>query len=275
MPRPSPTGPVEFVVSPDGTRIAYRRIGSGRRTVVVIHGGLASSLSWLAVARRLADRFAFLLVDRRGRGASGDAKARHSLQREVEDAGAVLGVAGAGAALIGHSYGGAVALETARVAKPGEIGRLVLYEPAVRVSDLIPAAELDRLDELVAQGELERVLDVGLAQLAAAGLVRSDGAGERPRPSPQRDALIEIAATIPRELRAVAALGSAADRYSTIQTPTLLMVGTTSPQPQQRNCAALAAVLRDARVARLDGQGHVAHNSDPDHVAERIASFLA
>lgn len=262
-------------MSPDGTRIAYRRIGSGRRSVVVIHGGLASSLSWLAVARRLADRFTLLLVDRRGRGASGDAQGPHSLQREVEDAGAVLGVAGAGAALIGHSYGGAVALEAARIAQAGEIGRLVLYEPAVRVSDLIPAAELERLDELVAQGELERVLDVGLAQLAAAGLVRADGTSGRTRPSPQRDALIEIAATIPRELRAVAALGSAVDRYSTIQTPTLLMVGTSSPQPQQRNCAALAAVLRDVRVARLEGQGHVAHNSDPDQVAERLASFLA
>jgi pimeloyl-ACP methyl ester carboxylesterase len=56
---------IERVRSADGTQIAYRKVGAGP-PVVVLHGALASSLSWLAVAQRLADRFMFLLADRRG-----------------------------------------------------------------------------------------------------------------------------------------------------------------------------------------------------------------
>jgi hypothetical protein len=40
------------------------------------------------------------------------------------------------------------------------------------------------------------------------------------------------------------------------------------------SCAALAEVLPDVRIAGLEGQGHVAHNVDPDHVAEIIGAFL-
>jgi pimeloyl-ACP methyl ester carboxylesterase len=87
----APAADIERVRSADGTEIAYRRVGAGP-PVVVMHGALASSLSWLAVAQRLADRFMFLLADRRGRGASGDGTARHALGRAVEDAQALLAV---------------------------------------------------------------------------------------------------------------------------------------------------------------------------------------
>jgi pimeloyl-ACP methyl ester carboxylesterase len=59
------TQTLEHVVSQDGTAIAFRRVGTGP-PVVVMRGALGTSLSWLAVAERLADRFEFLLVDRRG-----------------------------------------------------------------------------------------------------------------------------------------------------------------------------------------------------------------
>lgn len=257
-----------LVTSPDGTRIAYRRVGAGP-PVVVTHGGLGSSLSWLGVAERLADRFEFFLIDRRGRGASGDGISPHSLAREVDDARAVLQAAGPGAAMIGHSYGGAVALEAARAAEPGEIARLVLYEPGVRVAGLIPSAQIQRLDELVESGRLEEALDLGIEQLDAAGLVRSHGPqGLRP------EAVVQLAPTLPREIRAVDALGSDLARYATIELPTLLLIGTASPERQRHNCEALARVLRDVRVEWLQGLGHVAHNADPDQVADRIGSFL-
>ncbi len=68
----------------------------------------------------------------------------------------------------------------------------MLYEPAVRDGDVIPAA-LDRLDGMAAAGDLECVLDAGIEQLGAGELVRADApGGGRPRRSPQRDALIEM-----------------------------------------------------------------------------------
>ena len=262
------TPPIEHVTSRDGTKIAYRRIGSGP-AVVVLHGALATSLSWLAVAQRLADRFEFFLIDRRGREGSEYGAPPHSLMREVDDGRALLEVAGPGAALIGHSYGGAVALELARRVAPGEIGHLVVYEPGVNVAGLVPPPQIERIERYVDSGEFGRALDVGVEQLDAAGLVRSDGpVGSRP------SAFLELARTLPREIRAVDELGADLDRYAAIDVPVLLLVGTASPERQRRNCDALAAALPNVRVQRLEGLGHVAHNADPDQVAAIIGSFL-
>jgi pimeloyl-ACP methyl ester carboxylesterase len=260
-----------FVTSQDGTRIAYRLIGGGP-PVVALHGALGSWRSWLAVAERLADRFTFALVDRRGRGDSEAGASPHALEREVEDARAVLEAVGPGATVVGHSFGGAVALELARTAEPGQVDRLVLYEPGVRVAGLVAGPVIERLEALAARGQGEQVLELALAELDAAGLVRADGAAWGP--SPERRALAEIAWTLPREIRAVDALGEDLDRYTAIEAPTLLLVGAQSPECQQRNCNALTRALTDIELVELDGQGHVAHNSNPDRVAGIIGAFL-
>ena len=262
------SGPTEHVTSADATRIAVRRIGDGP-PVLVLHGALGTSLSWLAVAQRLADRFQFLLVDRRGRGGSDHGAPPHTLGKEVDDARAVLALAGPRAAVIGHSFGGAVALELARETPAGAIRRLVLYEPGVNVAGLIADDQIERIERLVDEDRLEEALNIGTQQLASAGLVRSDGPiVGRPRH------FLELARTFPREVRAVDALGSDLTRYAMLDVPTLLLVGAASPDRQQRNCAALAHALPHVHVEQLDGLGHVAHNTAPARVAELVGAFL-
>lgn len=261
-------GSIEHITSADGTRIAYRRLGKGPR-ILVLHGALGTSLSWLAVALRLADRFEFFLVDRRGRGGSDDGTPPHSLAKELDDARAVLAVAGPDTSVLGHSFGGAVALELARHAPSGAIRRLVLYEPGVSVAGLIPPEEVHRIERLVEEDRLEEALNIGTQQLAAAGLVRSDGpiTGRPPE-------FLELVRAFPREVRAVDALGPDVSRYAALAVPVLLLVGADSPERQQRNCDALARAFSRVRVARLDGLGHVAHHAAPDRVAQLIGAFL-
>lgn len=263
----------ESVVSADGTTIAYQRVGRGA-PVVVLHGGLGSSQSWRAVAERLADSFEFSLLDRRGRGSSDEGASPHSLAREVEDARAVMSAARGPAAVLGHSYGGAVALELCRSVGPGQVSHLVVYEPAIGVGGLIPAVQLERIEALVDNRHTERALELGIEQLAAAGLVHSDRGGER-GPAQVPDALARIAWTVSRELRAVDSLGGGFERYASIDVSTLLMVGTLSPPRQRSNCDALADVLPAVTLAHLTDQGHVAHNTDPEQVAALLRSFLA
>lgn len=266
--------PPEHVVSADGTRIAYRRLGRGP-AIVALHGGLGSWRSWEAVARLLADRFELFLVDRRGRGDSDDGGADHALADEVADTRAVLAVAGAGAALLGHSYGGAVALETARTAAPGEVGALLLYEPAVGIGGAISPQRLRELNQCVIDGVPEQAVPLSMRVLDEAGLVTADGplATLRIKPTPS---FRRLAATVPREIGAVAALGP--DHIAScaaIALPTLLLIGSESPPRAQANCRELAAVLPDVTVASLDGLGHVAHTAAPERVAAEIATFLA
>ncbi|MDW5598518.1 alpha/beta hydrolase [Conexibacter stalactiti] len=273
---------VETVVSADGTRIAFRRLGSGP-PVVALHGGLGSWRSWEGVARQLADRFEFLLVDRRGRGDSDDGVTPHALEREVEDARAVLavagggggGVAGRGAALLGHSYGGAVALELARTAAPGELGALLLYEPAVGVAGAITPEQLASLRQCVLDGAPEQAVPLSMNVLDAAGLVVADGplASLRIKPTP---AFRRLAATVPDEISAVAALGEEhLASCAAISAPTLLLIGSESPERAVLNCRALAEALPGARVVTLAGLGHVAHTTAPERVAQAIGEFLA
>lgn len=264
----------ESVQSADGTRIAYRRLGRGP-AVVALHGGLGSWRSWEAVARLLGDRFEFFLVDRRGRGESDDGVAPHALEREVEDARAVLAAAGPGAVLLGHSYGGAVALEAARTAAAGEVGALIVYEPAVGIAGAIGAEQLDGLRACVREGRPEDAVPLSMRLLDAAGLVVADGplARLRIKPTP---AFRRLAATVPDEISAVAPLGGEQlAACSAIAVPTLLLIGAESPARAVENCRALSRALPAAEVVVLDGLGHVAHTSAPERVAEAIAGFLA
>ena len=75
------------VGSVDGTRIGYLELGSGPG-IVFVHGSLGVGDEWLQVANLLADRFTCYLMDRRGRGRSGNAE-RYSLDTECADIAAV------------------------------------------------------------------------------------------------------------------------------------------------------------------------------------------
>jgi pimeloyl-ACP methyl ester carboxylesterase len=139
----------------------------------------------------------------------------------------------------------------------------------VHVAGLVPPERVERIEQLVERGRLEEALNVGTEQLDAAGLVRSDGpiTGRPPE-------FLELARTLPREIRAVDALGNDLARYASLTVPTLVLVGAASPPRQQRNCRELAAVLPDVQVEQLDGLGHVAHNADPDRTSAIIGAFL-
>jgi pimeloyl-ACP methyl ester carboxylesterase len=155
------------------------------------------------------------------------------------------------------------------VAEAGATRRLVLYEPGVGVSRLVPDDQVERIERLVDDGRLEEALNVGTEQLDAAGLVRS-AVPITGRPTD----FLALVRTLPRDIRAVDALDNDLTRYSTIAVPTLLLIGGASPPRQQCNCEKLAAVLADVRVERLEALGHVAHNTAPDLVAGLIGSFL-
>ena len=94
---------MEKVISKDGTPIAYQRSGKGA-PLVLIHGTGASSERWEPVPPALEKHFSVYAVDRRGRGASGDAHT-YAIQREFEDVAAVVDSIGDRVELLGHSFG--------------------------------------------------------------------------------------------------------------------------------------------------------------------------
>jgi pimeloyl-ACP methyl ester carboxylesterase len=161
---------MHYAESSDGTRIAYRRFGSGRPVVFV--GG---ALSTAEAADPLAAAFAEaglqgVTYDRRGRGDSGDT-APYTPEREAEDLRAVIDAVGGAAVVLGHSSGAVLSLFAAAGGVP--MTHLFLSEPPLRFRQNEPPADLaDGLQALVDQGENEEAVllflrdDVGMPERA-------------------------------------------------------------------------------------------------------------
>ena len=66
--------------------------------------------------------------------------------------------AGPGAALIGHSFGGAIALETARLAASKRSGASSSTSPGVRVGGLVAADQVELIEQLVGRGDPRQLL---------------------------------------------------------------------------------------------------------------------
>src|SRR5437667_12758751 len=81
-------GPLLIALSADGVQIAHVRIGHGR-PLVVVGGALYDHRRWLPVARLLSQQATVYVMDRRGRGGSGDDAATYAPEREVDDIAAV------------------------------------------------------------------------------------------------------------------------------------------------------------------------------------------
>ena len=255
----------EFVRSSDGTRVGFTRLGSGP-ALVVVHGSLSTREDWLTVASLLADHFTCYVMDRRGRGLSGDAP-DYAIERECDDITAVLVAAGRAANLLAHSFGAICALETAmRVVVP----HLILYEPPLPVGGRVAGEHLGEYRAAVATGRLDEALEIGLTRFV--GLSAGQIAGMRTAPIwPQ---LRSRTPTWTREVEAIDGLSSSVDRYSALTSSTLLLVGSESAKHLRDATAALSQVLQHGHVTTLVGQGHMAGRLAPELVARAVTAFL-
>ena len=101
-----------FTHSPDGTRVAYDRDGSGP-AILLLHGGGGTRQEWhdAGYVRRLRDRFTVITMDLRGHGESGllTDPADYTTDKMGQDILAVADACGANRfALWGMSFGGKI-----------------------------------------------------------------------------------------------------------------------------------------------------------------------
>jgi pimeloyl-ACP methyl ester carboxylesterase len=256
-------------VSRDGTTIGYRRSGTGR-PLVLVHGTTADHSRWQPIVPLLEPQVSVYAVDRRGRGASGDAEA-YSIEREVEDVAAVVDAvadeSGMSVDVFGHSYGALCSLEAARLTE--RVRRLVLYEAPV-LYDAPSEAVLAQLEDLLADGRRDEVVATFFREVVG----MADDDVEALRALPAWTARIAAAHTLTREERSAARPFDPA-RYADVAIPTLLLDGEVSPPYLRRSTEALAAALPDVRVAVLEGQHHVAIDTAPEAVVAAVLGFLA
>jgi pimeloyl-ACP methyl ester carboxylesterase len=259
------------VVSRDGTPIGYFSSGEGP-PLVLVHGLLGDHSRWQALRPYLEPHFTIHAMDRRGRGASGDA-AEYAFEREFEDVAAVVnavaGESGAAVNIFGSSGGALFSLGAAL--QTDKIHRMALFEPPLRyVTQLLPGALLERLDALLAQGDHEGVLVASYR--AIVGL--SDEQIEHLRAQPSWQGRIAAAHTVPRELRSASNYSFSWEQVKNIRVPSLVLVGSETPHAYRRSAEDMVYLLLDSELIILAGQGHGAEMFAPQLVAEPLVAFL-
>jgi pimeloyl-ACP methyl ester carboxylesterase len=272
MARPAASS-VMRVVSRDGTQIACWTSGQGP-PLVVVHGTPADHTRWRPLLPYLEPRVTVHALDRRGRGASGDAP-DYDLAREYEDVAAVVDAvadaAGTPVDLYGHSHGGIVAFGAATLTS--KLGKLVLYEgwpvPNPEVYALPPGLE-DRLDALLAAGDRDGVVETIFRELE----LLSDEDMQAFKAAPSWPGRVAAAHTITREVRAETGARLDPELAGTITVPVLLLTGERSADPAKADIEAVAAALPDARIVVLEGQEHVADVLVPEVFAGYVLAFL-
>jgi pimeloyl-ACP methyl ester carboxylesterase len=257
------------VASADGTSLAVWVEGSGP-ALVLVHGALSDHRTYAPLVSELRDDLTLYSMDRRGRGASGDA-AEYSLEREFDDVAAVVDAVaartGGPVALWGFSFGADTAMGGA--ARSDHVARLVLYEPELGVAT--PLASIEAMERALAAGDREAAAITLLVDIVE----MSDDEVELLRSSPLWETRLAIVPTVPRELRAEAAWVYRPGQFDTVTAPTLVLSGSESPAGQQAASQAAAEAIPGARLRVLEGHAHMAHQTDPAMVATIMREFVS
>ena len=253
------------MTSPTGVRIACEVGGEGT-PLVMVHGAGSGRWSFDLVRPHLEDRFTVWALDRRGRGDSGDDES-YSLESEFDDVAAVVGEAGPGALLFGHSYGGLVAAGAA--ARVDGLPGLAVYEGPIG-GVLADEAWTARFEQRVESGDRDSAMREFMSDIGG----YTDAEIEAMQGTPAWQARLAASPTVPRELRAEHEFALDALRLADFTIPTLVLVGSESPDWARRSTQAFAAAIPAAELHTLEGHGHGAAVSGPELVAEEIAGFF-
>jgi pimeloyl-ACP methyl ester carboxylesterase len=116
-------GVPRIAVAPDGTHVQYRVYGSGEPALVLIHGWSCDSNYWREQVPQFKQKYTIVTVDLAGHGGTDGARTEWTMARFGQDvATALSAVPNQKLILVGHSMGGPVAIEAARLMKSRVIG---------------------------------------------------------------------------------------------------------------------------------------------------------
>jgi pimeloyl-ACP methyl ester carboxylesterase len=260
------------VISQDGTRIAYERIGHGQ-PVILVDGALCYRGSGPSgpLAAILARDFTVYTYDRRGRGESGEGNGPYAMEREVEDLEALVREAGGSAFVYGISSGAALALEAANRV-PG-IRKIALYEAPFIVDDShspLPGDYLKRLKEMIAGNRRSKAVKFFMRRVGVPGffvLIMPL--------LPVWSKLKRIAHTLVYDITIVQDFERGQplprDRWTSLPGPVLVADGGKSPKWMRNGMRALAEVLPGAKYQTLSGQTHMLK---PEAIAPVLERFF-
>ena len=247
-------------------------------SVICLHASGGSGAQWRVLDNALRPAFRVLTPDLHGHG---DAPAWAGARRDIvgADAARVAAIAASvngDVHLVGHSYGGAIALRVARD-HPSLIKSVAVYEPVVlrALFDYNPnhrsAAEVVEIARAI-----RRDLNGGDRMRAAHRFLRYwSGEGAWARLADERR--LRLAGRMPIiDAHFASLIGDALalSDYRGIVAPVLCMTGRETRASARRMVELLRFVLPRAEPVTFDAMGHLGPITHPEIVARRIAEFI-
>lgn len=290
VPRPHYT--TDSVISKDGTRIAYRKLGYGPG-VVILHGAMESAQSHMQLANGLADVFTVYLPERRGHNLGMPFVKDYNMQKEVEDLDALLTKTGT-YNVFGVSAGGLICLQAALTV--ASIHKVAIYEPALIVNGSASTAFLSRYDNEITQGKIAAALITGMkgAQLGPSvfnrmprwllELLTTMSMKEEDKKAKPGDVLMrDLAPTLHYDFHLVAEMAETLKNFKAIHSKVMLLGGSESPAWLKTALDALAETLPHLKRVEFPGLDHggasdisnTNRSGKPEIVATKLRCFFA
>ncbi len=260
------------------TRIAFTDTEAGE-PVLLLHCSSACGSEWRSLGDRLGGAFRLIAPDQWGCGKSDPWTGRGAFTL-AEEAAPILDIiyrVGKPVYLVGHSYGGALALRIARK-RPDLVRSLTLVEPSC-FHLLRGGHALDR----ALFGEISGVAGDVKAAVASGdywgGMARfvdywsGEGAWHG-MPHGTRMKLSQRLGKVVLDFRALIEEPAGLAAYAALTMPTLILCGERSPGPSRRIVDMLVSAMPRARLAPIPDAGHMSPMTHPDPVNAAIAGHL-
>ena len=245
--------------------------------VLCIPSFASSARQYRGLEKRLAGRFQVVAADLYGHGerAAWDGHRRFTLGDEAAFFEALLPDEPP-VHLVGHSYGGAVALRIAATNRT-RVRSLVLYEPAIwgTLSELCwnepPTLEIEAVRD-----DTLRLLEAGRVAAAAERFIdywAGEGAWAA-TPEDRRPRLLAAIRSLRESWPATFAERWSPSALRSLDVPCLLLTGTRSTAAARHAVKLLRELLGNAQLVALEELGHMGPVTHPERVDAAIEAFL-
>jgi len=251
-----------------------------RALVIALHCSGAGAAQWCHLVETLGSGYEVAAPEHYGCESTGPWGGEHTftLADEAARAIALIDEAEGKVHLVGHSYGGALALHLA-LARPDRIASLALYE----------ASAFHLLRQIGEAGSEALVEIAGIAKHVCRGVVTGDyrgamtafvdywngpGAWDRLRPA-QQAVLVRWAPKAPLDFKALIDEPTPAGAYHALRFPVLILRGERAPAPTRLIAEVLQQLLPQCRLLEVDGAGHMGPLTHADEVSAVFARHIA
>lgn len=264
-------------ITVNGLSLTYLERGSGP-LIILIHGSVSDYREWEKQISALAQHYRVVAYSRRfhwpNMPPAKDANA--SVQSQVDDlAGLVKALGSTPSHIIGHSFGGAVAL-TFALRYPELVRTVILVEPAVSsvLGDNPENREATNEGQAI-RAKMKKAFDSGDAQRIIRTYADHVAPGEFEKATPDvREMLIanvhafQLDFTAPRPILNC-------DDVRKVSAPVLVISGDRSPLGLQRIAEATANCIPKTRLIKISGATHWVQHDHAQEFNAAVLGFLA